>query len=208
MQSRKRLILTAGLVVGLCGVAGYAAVFNVLTVGTNPDSQVIDGPATVTFRQLIMSPGEVSAWHYHPGTMISVVRRGSVTVEDGCGEGKVHTQGQAFESIGGRVHRAIAGGGELEEFNTFIMPEGMPPTVPVPERRCGPPLSTNECRNESWADYTHPRRFSNQGDCIQYVRNTPGSVRLPQSDATTQKLDEIRAAIDRMATRLFGPPAQ
>ncbi len=29
--------------------------------------------------------------------------------------------------------------------------------------------SVNECRHDGWASFTHPRNFSSQGDCTQYV---------------------------------------
>lgn len=33
----------------------------------------------------------------------------------------------------------------------------------------GPPVNTNQCRNRGWARFDVPRRFNNQGDCIQFV---------------------------------------
>ena len=96
MRSRKKLALGAGLGVLILAIAAHAAVMNILAVGTTPYSEVINGPATLTFRQLLMDPQEVSGWHYHPGTLISVVKRGTVTVEDGCGGEDVHNVGERF----------------------------------------------------------------------------------------------------------------
>lgn len=169
MKNRRNLMLGAGVCAVILAVTAYAAIFNVLAVANMPDSEVINGPATLTFRQLIMSPGEVSSWHYHPGVMISAVKRGTVTVEDGCGGGKTSTVGEGFESVEERIHRAVAGSAELEEFNLFITPQGMAPTVPVTERLCGPPRNISECRHGGWTTFTHPRPFANQGDCIQFV---------------------------------------
>ena len=171
MNSRNKLMLGAGLGAVVLAVTAYAAVFNLLAVGTLPDSEIIGGPATVTFRQLLMDPNEESLWHYHPGVLISVIKRGSVTVEDGCGEEETYTAGQSFEAIGGRVHRAKAGADQLEEYNVFIRPEGMPTGVTLPERRCGPPRSRHECTHGGWTTFTHPTNFKNQGDCIQFVKN-------------------------------------
>ena len=172
---RNKLALVVGLsVVVLFGVIAYAATSVILAVGTIPHSELIDGPATVTARQLIIPPGEVGAWHYHPGTLISVVKRGTVTIEDGCGGEETFTAGQAFEQIGGRVHRAKnLGDEEVEEYNMFIVPEGSPFTVNIPnnEGRCGPPQSVNECRDGGWMNFTHPRNFTSQRDCKQYVRH-------------------------------------
>ena len=177
---RNKLALVVGLsVVVLFGVIAYAATSVILAVGTIPHSELLDGPATVTARQLIIPPEEVGAWHYHPGLLISVLKRGTVTIEDGCGEEETFTAGQAFEQIGGRVHRAKnLGDEEVEEHNTFIVPEGSPFTVNIPnnERRCGPPRSVNECRDGGWMNFTHPRSFTSQRDCKQYVRHRPRIV--------------------------------
>jgi hypothetical protein len=126
----------------------------------------------VTVRQLTIAPGEVLAWHYHPGHAYNVIKRGTLTAEDGCGQEEVFTVGQAFEEVDGRVHRAKnLGNEEVEVYNTFIVPEGQPTTVNIPnnERLCGPPRSANECENGGWMSFTYPRSFRNQGDCKQYV---------------------------------------
>ncbi len=169
-----KLALLGGLsLVALYSIIVYAATTNVIAVGTIPHSQLFDGPATVTVRQLLIAPGEVLAWHYHPGRAYNVIKRGTLTVEDGCGEVEVLTPGQAFEEVGGHVHRAKnLGTEELEIYNTFIVPQGSPTTVNIPnnERRCGPPSGVNDCQHSSWMSFTHPRTFSSQGDCIQYVK--------------------------------------
>ncbi|MCM3904636.1 MAG: hypothetical protein ND866_23310 [Pyrinomonadaceae bacterium] len=174
---RNRLALVVGLgVVAFSGVIAYAAVTStILGVGTTPHSEVLGGPATVTFRNLLTTPGDVGAWHYHPGKMVNVVKRGTVTVEDGCGGGATYTAGQAFEKIGGRVHRAInPGAEECEEYNVFINPPGTPLTVFTPNntRLCGPARRVDECRNGGWTNFNHPTTFSNQGQCISYVLRT------------------------------------
>ena len=118
----------------------YAASTNVVAVGTIPHSELFDGPATLTVRQLVISPGEVLAWHYHPGRAYNVIKRGTLTVEDGCGQEEVFKAGQAFEETELHVHRAKnLGTEEVEVYNTFIVPEGKPTTVNIPnnERRCG-----------------------------------------------------------------------
>ena len=174
---RRRLALIVGLsIVGLLGVIAYAATPTILSVGTTPHNDVLDGPATVTFRNLVTPAGEVGTWHYHPGQVFNAVKRGSITVEDGCGGSETFTPGQAFETIDGRVHRAINPGlDECEDYNVFFNPPGTPLTVFIPnnERRCGPPKSVNECKNGGWANFTHPVSFSNQGDCMESVIHQP-----------------------------------
>jgi len=166
--------MTLGVVLtitAIVAIVAYAATTNVIAVGTIPQSELFDGPATVTVRELLIAPGEVLAWHYHPGRAYNVIKRGTLTAEDGCGEVEVLTPGQAFEEVDGRVHRAKnLGTEELEVYNTFIVPQGNPTTVNIPnnERRCGPPKNVSECQS-GWINFTHPRTFSNQGDCIQYI---------------------------------------
>ncbi len=184
VKTRSRgFVLAISLSAVLLGVTVYAAVTMVLAVGTIPHSELFDGPATVTVRTLTIKPGEVLAWHYHPGYAYNVVKSGTLTTEDGCGGEETLTPGQAFEETDGRVHRAknLSTTEDVVVYNTFIVPEGRPTTVNIPnnERRCGPPSNVNECKDDAydgWAKFTHPRSFSNQDDCIQYVLQRPRIV--------------------------------
>jgi hypothetical protein len=89
---RHRLALVVSLsVVVLFGAVVYAATSTILGVGTNPNSQIVSGPATMTARRLTIPAGEVGGWHYHPGLITAVVTRGTVIVEDGVWRvGDVH----------------------------------------------------------------------------------------------------------------------
>jgi quercetin dioxygenase-like cupin family protein len=172
-SSRNKLVIGVFAGTLLLGITAYSAVSIIIAVGTIEHSELFDGPATVTVRQLKIAPGEVLAWHYHPGRAYNVIKSGVLTVEDGCGgPEETLTAGQAFEEVDGRVHRAKnLGVEELEVYNTFIVPGGNPTTVNIPnnERKCGPPIRVSECVNEGWRNFTHPRSFTSQGDCEQYV---------------------------------------
>jgi quercetin dioxygenase-like cupin family protein len=179
---RNRLALATGLsVVILFGAVAYAAVTNILAVGTIPHSGLFDGPATVTVRTLTIKPGETLAWHYHPGYAFNVVKSGTLTVEDGCGgEEETLTPGQAFEELEGHVHRAknLSATEDVVVYNTFVVPQGRPTTVNIPGnvQRCGPPTDVSECKDDGWMKFTHPHSFADQGDCVQYVRHKPRLV--------------------------------
>lgn len=152
----------------------YSATTNILAVGTIPNSQLFDGPATATVRTLTIAPGEMLAWHYHPGYAFNVVKSGNLTVEDGCGGEETLTPGQAFEEMDGRVHRAKnLTTTDVVVYNTFIMPQGKPTTVNIPanERRCGPPENVDECKDGGWLKFTHPQSFIDQGQCVSFVRH-------------------------------------
>jgi quercetin dioxygenase-like cupin family protein len=182
---RSKLALVVGLsIVILSGVIAYAASTLILAEGTIPHSELVDGPAKVTVRTLTIPPGETLAWHYHPGYAFNVVKSGTLTVEDGCGGEETlvatDTSNNAFEEMDGRVHRAknLSSTEDVVVYNTFLVPQGRPTTVNIlgNQRRCGPPSDVNECKDEGWAMFTHPRSFIDQGDCVQYVRHRPRIV--------------------------------
>ena len=170
----KGLAIAISFGVSLLCVTVYSAVTaDVLFVGTIPDSQVFNGPATVSTRALTLKPGEKLPWHYHPGFAFNVVKSGTLTVEDGCGGEKTLTPGQGFEEMDGRVHRGKnLGETEVVVYDTFIIPQGKPLTVQIPgnESRCGPPLEAQECRNDGWQKFTHPQTFINRAQCMSFVR--------------------------------------
>jgi len=180
------LLLAIGLGGVLLAVTSYASVINVLALGTIPDSQLFGGPATVTVRTLTIKPGEVLAWHYHPGYAFNVVKSGTLTVEEGCGGEESLAPGQAFEEMEGHVHRAknLSATEDVVVYNTFIMPQGKPTTVNIPgnERRCGPPSGIDECKNDGWLNFTHPQAFGSQGECVQFVTHRPRNTILVPED--------------------------
>lgn len=186
----KRIGKVTAMAIGLglvaLGITVYSATTNILAVGTIPNSQLFQGPATVTVRTLTIKPGESLAWHYHPGYAFNVIKSGTLTVEDGCGGSEeTLTPGQAFEEMNGRVHRAknLSATEDVVVYNTFVMPQGKPTTVNIPgnERRCGPPEEVDECKNEGWLNFNHPQTFINQGQCTEFVRHRPrNTIPVPE----------------------------
>jgi hypothetical protein len=164
----------------------YAAIPLEFWVGTSNHIGLWNGPATLTARTLKTPVGETAgAWHYHPGYVYNVVRQGTITVEDGCGNVQAYSAGQAFETSEGRVHRAYnLGGADAIESNMFVGPPGRPITIPIPnnERRCGPPSSVDECMRDGWANFDFPSQFANQGACVDFVRNRPRITLLVPED--------------------------
>lgn len=174
--SRRALVLSALGITLLAGTV-YAAVTVILAVGTIPESELFGGgPATVTVRTLTINPGESLAWHYHPGYAFNVVKSGVLTVEEGCGGEQNLGVGEAFEEVQGHVHRAKNLTTEpVLVYNTFIMPQGQPTTVNIPnnERKCGPPSTVDDCLVDGWMNFTHPQPFENQGQCVKWVLQRP-----------------------------------
>ena len=187
MNTSHRKVLAIAIFFGvvLLGINVYSATTNILAVGTIPDSQLFTGPATVTVRTLTINPGESLAWHYHPGYAYNVVKSGQLTVEDGCGGEETLNPGDAFEEMDGRVHRAknLSSTEPVFVYNTFIVPQGKPTTRNIPgnERRCGPPESVDECKDDGWLKFTYPQTFVDQGQCVQFVRHQPrNTIPVPE----------------------------
>jgi hypothetical protein len=184
--SRKKLTLSLVLAfLMLSAVVTYAAIIPViLGAGTNADAPLVSGPAIVTFRHLTTTPGDVGAWHYHPGYVHNVVTAGAMKIEDGCGGSSTYSAGQAFETSEGRVHRAINEGAvDAIEYNVFIREEGKPLTrfIPDNQRRCGPVSKVEECKNEGWSKFDFPTTFADQGQCVKFVLQRPSvNLLVPQ----------------------------
>lgn len=178
LTSRIKLTLSIGFgFLAISGLVAHATIIPViLGAGTNADAPLVDGPATVTFRQLTTTPGDIGTWHYHPGYVHNVVTAGAIKIEDGCGAASTYSAGQAFETSEGRVHRAINEGTvDAVEYNVFIREQGNPLTrfIPNNERRCGPPSNVEECKGGGWQMFDFPNAFGNQGSCISYVLQRP-----------------------------------
>jgi len=147
----------------------YAATSVISAAGTIAHFEPFDGPATMTARSLFIDANEVLPWHQHPGIgAYTIVKTGTLTVEDGCGGEVVYPQGTAFIEPPGRVHRGIAGDVAVETVQTFVVPAGSAFSVNVP-KACGAPLVVDECKGNGWEAFTYPRTFLNQGDCVTYV---------------------------------------
>ena len=185
-RTRLKTTILAGLGAALLvGVTVYAATSATIGVGTIANFAPFGGPATMTTRVLSINANEVLGWHQHPGIgAYTIVRTGTLTVEDGCGGEVVHPQGTAFIEPAGRIHRGKAGAVPVETVQTFVVPAGTPFSENVPQA-CGAPVVVNECSNNGWSAFTYPRTFSSEGDCVQYVREgrVAGCVAPPGAPA-------------------------
>jgi quercetin dioxygenase-like cupin family protein len=168
---KSKSIIIAGLAT-LLSVSAYASSTVVIAVGTNQFSELLGGPAVTTMRQLTIAPGEVLAWHYHPALVLTVIKQGTLTVEDGCGGVEVFKTGDSFEEEPFRVHHGMnLGTNDVISIQTFVAPPGIPTTVQTPNNQpfCGAPQTVEECKNGGWMKFNFPRTFTSQGDAEQYV---------------------------------------
>ena len=170
---RKGLIVGLSLIALVVGVAVYAATNVTIADGTYAHFEQFGGPASTRMRTLTINPGEILGWHNHPGVgAYTIVKQGTLTVEDGCGFETVYTQGQAFLEPAGRVHRGKnLTADPVITAQTFIVPVGSPFTIDVPGQMCGRPLNVDQCKGDGWATFNYPREFKNQGDCLSFVIN-------------------------------------
>jgi quercetin dioxygenase-like cupin family protein len=143
---RKGLVFSLILGTLLVGVAVYAAVNVTIATGTMAYFEPFNGPATITMRTLTIAPGEVLGWHYHPGVgAYTIVKQGTLTLEDGCGGEQVFTAGQAFLEEPNHVHRGKnLTNEEVVTAQTFVVPLGTPISVST-QRVCGSPPRLDPC---------------------------------------------------------------
>ena len=169
---RKGLIVALGFGALIVGFSVYAAVNVTIADGVYANFEEFGGPASTRMRTLTIAPGEVLGWHNHPGVgAYTIVKQGTLTVEDGCGFDTVYTAGQAFLEPAGRVHRGKnLGSDPVITAQTFIVPFATPPVYTIDTGQvCGRPLRVVECKNGGWQQFNYPRTFDSQGDCMQFV---------------------------------------
>ncbi len=123
---RKGLVFALSLGALVLGIAVYAATNVTIAEGTISYFEPFGGPATMRMRTLTLADSEVSSWHYHLGVgAYTIVKQGTLTIEDGCGGDTVYTVGQAFLEPPFRVHRGKnLTTGEVITAQTFIVPHG------------------------------------------------------------------------------------
>ena len=168
---RKGLIVALGFGALIVGFSVYAAVNVTIADGVYANFEEFGGPASTRMRTLTIAPGEILGWHNHPGVgAYTIVKQGTLTVEDGCGYNTVYTAGQAFIEPAGRVHRGKnLTAAPVITAQTFIVPLGSPYTIDTTQA-CGRPLRVGECKGGGWEQFNYPRTFNSQNDCIQFVR--------------------------------------
>ena len=78
----------------------------VLAQGTTDDSFTLKRrePSEFVVRQIIIDPGNRTGWHYHPGTLLAIVKRGTLTRTDADCRSVVYTAGQSLVEPSGARH--------------------------------------------------------------------------------------------------------
>ena len=74
--------------------------------------------------------------------------------------------GPTIASNPGGTGDAIIDPDSVVDYSPFLTTAAGTPCAPPP---VGPPTNKDQCKNDGWQSFNVPRKFKNQGDCIQYV---------------------------------------
>jgi YVTN family beta-propeller protein len=105
---------------------------------------------------------------------ISIVDTASNTVIGTVDIGP-NAQGVAITPDGRRAYAASLGSDTVSVIDTMTnavtttVPVGSGPVWVAITPGVGPPTDKNQCRNRGWREFTFPRTFKNQGDCVSFV---------------------------------------
>jgi hypothetical protein len=125
----------------------------------------------VYIDRLTLEPGEAAPWHYHPGDVYVVVKTGTLTFMDGCGDITQYSAGEAFFEPAGHVHQITNEDAVQSEFyGTLIACAGSPEATFVGGPLCGPPASAEQCKGGGWARFDNPA-FKSQGECVTFAQH-------------------------------------
>jgi quercetin dioxygenase-like cupin family protein len=113
----------------------------VLGKGTSNDTiEVKNGGQTdVVVRHIVIKPGGSTGWHYHPGELIAVVHKGTLTrtLED-CSV-QSNSAGQSFVEAAGDSHAHVGrnlGTEPVELYVTYVLPASAPLSIDAAEPAC------------------------------------------------------------------------
>jgi quercetin dioxygenase-like cupin family protein len=120
---------------------GSGASGTVLGKGTSHDTLEVssNGRTDVVFRHVVLAPGGSTGWHYHPGELIAVVHKGTLTrtLEDCSVEAS--SAGQALVEPSGDRHIHIGrnlGTEPVELYITYVIPAGAPLSIDATDPGC------------------------------------------------------------------------
>jgi quercetin dioxygenase-like cupin family protein len=118
------------------GVSG-----SVLGTGTSNDTIEVknEGRTDIVVRHIVIEPGGSTGWHYHPGELIAVVHKGTLTrtLED-CSV-QTNTPGQSFVEAAGDSHAHSGrnlGAEPVELYVTYVIPAGASLSIDAPDPGC------------------------------------------------------------------------
>ncbi|HSV67271.1 MAG TPA: cupin domain-containing protein [Mycobacteriales bacterium] len=120
----------------------------ILAKGTMPGSVMLKthGPTELVVRHITIQPGGSTGWHYHPGTLLAVVQRGTLTHIDADCQIVTYPAGQSLVEPSGSHHVHVGrnlGTEPVELYVTYVNPVGSPLSVDAPDPGCDDDPGTN-----------------------------------------------------------------
>ena len=143
---RIAVIAVSAAAVGLLSASAQATpgsnmTGTVLAQGNTPDHVKVetDGPTDFVIRQITIQPGGSTGWHYHPGTLLAIVCKGTLTRTDSHCRSVSYAAGQSLAepSGSGEVHIGRNLGREpVELYVTYVDPATSPLSIDAPDPGC------------------------------------------------------------------------
>jgi quercetin dioxygenase-like cupin family protein len=131
------LLPTAAQATPPTGVSG-----TVLATGTMADRFELEthGRTEFVVQQITIQPGGSTGWHYHPGTVLAVVRTGAITRVDSHCRAVTYSAGESLVEPGGAHHVHLGrnlGTEPVELYLTYLDPVGSALAVDAADPGCG-----------------------------------------------------------------------
>lgn len=99
----------------------------------------MQGNVVARVFELTLDQGDTIPFHYHTGPAYGIVKTGTLTEDDGCGNIVTHSAGQAFFEIPSHVHEVRNDGADrVELYGMVVHPQDEPGTVNVSAPVCNP----------------------------------------------------------------------
>ncbi|MGH3803261.1 MAG: cupin domain-containing protein [Pseudonocardiaceae bacterium] len=139
-------ILLCGATVAIVPAAAWATPGSgvsgtVLGEGTSNDTIEVKnvGRTDIVVRHIVIEPGGSTGWHYHPGELIAVVHKGTLTrtLED-CSV-QTNSPGQSFVEAAGDRHAHVGrnlGAEPVQLYVTYVIPAGAPLSIDATDPGC------------------------------------------------------------------------
>ncbi|WP_251060686.1 cupin domain-containing protein [Streptomyces sp. ISL-100] len=130
------MVPSAALATPGSGVTG-----TVLATGTSAGTMKVKakGVTDVVVRTITIAPGGSTGWHHHPGQLIAVVQKGTLSrTLDDCSV-ETTTAGQSFIEPSGAKHRHIGrnlGSEPVVLYVTYMLPAGSPLSIDADAPAC------------------------------------------------------------------------
>lgn len=147
-----------------------------------------DGATEFVVRQITIQPGGDTGWHYHPGTVLAVVQRGTLTHTDANCRSVSYRAGQSLVEPSGSKHVHIGrnlGPEPVELYVTYVDPIGSP----RPSTRPAPDAATKDITSVPGDNVGWPR--TGRPGMSGPVRNPPGSTGSLTQVGGLDQLDHV-----------------